>query len=351
MKKHPFDDKYNPENYQPEVYDFFGDFSDNEISKLFAAKDRQGTEEALALTSFTVNNKYSFKKRRKQHSALDGETIAQKRQLDCYGYTIATSQLLDCLGINHKIAFANTHSFIVANGPDRNAYFIVDSFLPKITGELNPDNICHQDCLDNNVFSLNMFKHAQEAYNIPNLNYFVRENSWIRFSKNANKYGSSDREDIKSNKNPCLIVRTYNQDEGVKTLYSFDNFKTATENNQLSTAYNMSKILRDYYPEIDIRNRPLTAEQLIRKLGNLGLNTLAQGVIDNISDGLQQTNTISPILWKASQYSSLGKIIGLDLSATAIEMLENLQDHNTLSASQAQIIKGKINKLHRKKIK
>ncbi len=343
VKDHPFIEKYNPENYQPEVYDFLSDFSDTEINALLKCQEQQGLEEALLLTSFTVNKKYSFKKRSEGESALNPEAIKHQQQLDCYGFSIATSQILETIGIDHKIAFANTHSFIIAKKNEN--IFIVDSVLPNITGKLSPENICHKDCLDNNIFSLNMLNHAQQNYKIPHLNTFLRNNYWIRFSKNTNRYGSSDREDILPNKNPCLIVRTYNYKEGARVLYGFYEFKVSTENDQLSRGYYLSKVLKHSYPEIDIRNRPLTAEKLVQKLGQLGLRTMAVNVIDNISTGLRQTNTISPIIWKAMQYNNLGKILGIDLSQDAIDILAAQLEDNTLNPNQKRILNGKIMKL------
>lgn len=83
--KHPFVEKYNPENYQPEVYDFLADFSDAEIYQLIETKDERGTEEALELTSHTVKNKYSFKKRTIGTSALENETIIGSNKLIAMG--------------------------------------------------------------------------------------------------------------------------------------------------------------------------------------------------------------------------------------------------------------------------
>ncbi len=221
---------------------------------------------------------------------------------------------------------------------------MVDSLLTQITGELLPENICHKECLENDIFSINMLGHARSLFYIDNPNSFIRENSWIRFSKNANKFGSSDREDIMSKKNPCLIVRTFTPSQGTESLYSFDTMKVATENNNLSTGYYMSKILAKNYPEIDIRNRPITAEMLVRKLGNLGLTSLSINVIDNIAEGLSQTNTISPSVWKAEQYNLLGVNLDRTLSLTAIKILEKLLENDSLSIFQKQLLEGKIKK-------
>jgi hypothetical protein len=60
------------------------------------------------------------KKRTIGASALDKETINHSKQVDCYGYSIATSQILGTAGIDHKIAFANTHSFVIASNKRQN---------------------------------------------------------------------------------------------------------------------------------------------------------------------------------------------------------------------------------------
>lgn len=189
-----------------------------------------------------------------------------------------------------------------------------------------------------------MLDHARELSVITDINAFIRRHEWIRFSQNASRLGSDDKEDIKPNNNPKIVVRVFEPEGGIRSLYSFDSFAVATENNNLSTGYYMSKILAKNYPEIDIRNRPITAELLIRKLGNLGLKTMSINVIDSIAEGINQTNTISPTVWKAEQYNQLGINLDRTLSHTAINILEDLLENHSLSIFQKHLLEGKIKK-------
>ncbi len=349
MDKHPFVEKYNPDNYQPEVYDFTADFSDSEISEIADYFNQQPIDQALNNLSHSVQSKYKkykYKKRQKRYSALDKNTIKQKQIVDCYGYTIATSQILELLNIHHQIAFANTHSFVIAEAEKKP--FIVDSYLPCISGPISPLTICHKDCLASEVFSINLYEHSLNNCKISSPNNFLRENPWIRFSKNANKLGSSDREDLQPNANPSLIVRTFEPKDGIRALYAFDNFKVKTANNKLTEAYLMTKELTTSYPDIDIRNRPFSAELLINKLGRLGLLRLATLAADNITEGRSLTDTISPEIWRSKQYLMLGRITASKtLQAESLQILENLSARPNLTIQQKRLIKGKITKQHR----
>jgi hypothetical protein len=343
MSIHRFVKKYSPENYQPEVYNFLADFSDKELSGL---SSKASTEETIQSTANLVNSKYQFKQRAKGFSALEATTISQKRHINCYGFAIATSQILSALNINHQIAFANTHSFIIAKHNER--LFIVDALLPQITGELKPNNICHRECIEKKIFSINMLNHAQEVSTVTHTNDFLRQNEWIRFSQSTKRLGSDDRQYIKPNKNPKIIARLYEPSEGVRVLYSFDNLVVSAETNRLTMGYLMTKELVNSYPELDIRNRPYAAELLIKKLGKLALNSLASNAIDNITAGLQKTNTIAPVLWRADQYSQISKLTSKKIYLNeSVIILDSLLENPKLSQNQINLIAGKLNKYKR----
>lgn len=68
LKNHPYLEKYDPENYQPEVYDFLADFSDIELSELIEVtnfSNRAQVEQSLQKITEIVHNKYTYKKRKK----------------------------------------------------------------------------------------------------------------------------------------------------------------------------------------------------------------------------------------------------------------------------------------------
>jgi hypothetical protein len=129
-------------------------------------------------------------------------------------------------------------------------------------------------------------------------------------------------------------------------LYAYDQYKVAIEQKKLSTAYYLSKVLHQSYPEIDIRNKPKPAEELIKYLGNMGLTTLASLTIDRTAKGRQVAEIIAPQIWRAEQYKKLylttGKAIHIQ---QATQILKTLQNQQNLTTQQKSLIKGKLTKL------
>lgn len=230
LKNHPYLEKYDPENYQPEVYDFLADFSDIELAQILEIpnfSNQAHTEQNLQNITEIVHSKYTYKKRIKGNLALSPETIGERGELDCYGFTLALSQALNMLNINHKIAFANTHAFVLAN--NYNTFYLLDALSPEISGEISTSNICHEDCVNKNIFSINMLKHIDNQPGSFNKMQFLREHPWTNFSKNQNRLGSGRSEELRPSANSNIYLRTYSPYDGSKALYAYDQYKVAIE--------------------------------------------------------------------------------------------------------------------------
>lgn len=347
-KMHPFVEKYDPSFYKPEVYDFLADFSAEELQKFdqLAVFDHESTETNLQTITRLVHQKYRHKKKPRGALALNAEKIAQDREVDCYGYTIALSQVLAQKDIDHKIAYGNGHSFVVA---DVNSdLFILDALAPEISGLLQPQNICHRHCYEDNVFSLDMISHinqvsfGQQAVNPQDILLAQR---WTHFRKNQDRFGSGGRESyIVQTKNSSIIVRSYQPESGITALYAYDQYKASVYNDRLPEAYYLSKVLENYYPNLDIRNKPQVTEKLITRLGKLGLDTLASLTIDRTAHARELEQTIAQQIWRSDQYRKIyvqnkGKEWAKE---KATNILSSLLLNATLTTGQKIAIKGKL---------
>ncbi|MCA9351096.1 hypothetical protein KC874_05405, partial [Candidatus Saccharibacteria bacterium] len=331
-----------------EVYDFLADFSAEELQKFdqLAVFDHESTETNLQTITRLVHQKYRHKKKPRGALALNAEKIAQDREVDCYGYTIALSQVLAQKDIDHKIAYGNGHSFVVA---DVNSdLFILDALVPEISGLLQPQNICHRHCYEDNVFSLDMISHinqvsfGQQAVNPQDILLAQR---WTHFRKNQDRFGSGGRESyIVQTKNSSIIVRSYQPESGITALYAYDQYKASVYNDRLPEAYYLSKVLENYYPNLDIRNKPQVTEKLITRLGKLGLDTLASLTIDRTAHARELEQTIAQQIWRSDQYRKIyvqnkGKEWAKE---KATNILSSLLLNATLTTGQKIAIKGKL---------
>lgn len=347
-KLHPFVEKYNPETYQPAVYNFMADFSAEELQKFsqLAVFDHESTETNLKTITSLVHQKYKHKRKPKGALALNPERIAQNREVDCYGYTIALSQVLCEKDVEHKIAYGNGHSFIVAN--INSALFILDALTPEISGKLQPQNICHRQCYEDNVFSLDMISHinqvtiAQQSVNPQDI--FLAQ-QWTHFRKNQNRFGSGGRESyIVPTNASSIIVRSFPPQQGITALYAYDQYKSSVYNNRLSEAYYLNKVLELYYPNLDIRNKPKVTERLITKLGSLGLDTLARLTIDRTANARQSNDTIAQQIWRSDQYRKIyiRSKDNLWAKERAIQVLNDILTKPNLTNGQRLATKGKL---------
>ena len=294
LLKHSYKEKYNPDNYAPGVYDFLGDFSDEELAELRSLnwENPAAYEQNLITVTQAVHGKYSYKKRKKSLLALDAETVGNSRQVDCYGYSLALSQMLTNLDISHQIAFANTHAFVIAENEAK--LYLLDALSPEISGELSLQNVCHTDCLKANVFAINIMRHINDQSTISDKSSFFRKHPWTNLLKNRHFLGSGHRDEVQPARNSNIYIRTYSPESGTKALYAYDQYRQATEQKQYSRAYFMSKVLSRAYPEIDIRNKPKPAENLITDLGRLGLVALASKTIDRTAQARQVAENYRP---------------------------------------------------------
>lgn len=347
-KMHPFVEKYDPSFYKPEVYDFLADFSAEELQKFdqLAVFDHQSAETNLQTITSLVHQKYRHKKKPRGALALNSKKIAQDREVDCYGYTVALSQVLNRQNIDHKIAYGNGHSFVVANV--NSDLFILDSLTPEISGELQPQNICHRKCYEDNVFSLDMISHINQValgQNHLNPQNILQDQLWTHFRRNQDRFGSGGRESyIVPTKNSSIIVRSYQPESGITALYAYDQYKHAIFNNQLPQAYYLSKVLENYYPNLDIRNKPKVTEKLITRLGKLGLDTLASLTIDRTAHARELEQTIAQQIWRSDQYRKI-YVQNKDkewAKEKATNILSSLLLDDNLTTGQKIAIKGKL---------
>lgn len=347
-----FAEKYNPSNFKPETYNFLEDFEDYELAvalEAFKVDNQTNLEQRMQKITQIIHEKYTFKKRKKGNLSLSPKEIGESGQLDCYGYSIALSQMLILLNVTHKIAFANTHAFVLANNSAD--YFLLDPISPEISGQIDPSNICHTSCMEENIFSINMLRHINDLPADIDKIEFLRNHPWTNFSKNQNRLDICNSDELIPTANSNIYIRSFNPSEGIQCLYAFDQYKVAIERKKLSNGYFLSKVISKNYPEVDIRNRPKPAEELITSLGKLGLTKLASNTIDRTAQGRQVAQTIASQIWRADQYRKLGQLTG-DISyfGQSEFILNELLLKRNLTHQQIALLKGKLTKLSKLKI-
>lgn len=345
MPLHPYTEKYNPDNYQPEVYDFLADFSSIELAYIKQISEEiepTYEEEPLHLLAQLVHDKYSFKKFKYGDSVLDPSAI-KEGDVDCYGYTLVLSQMLSHVNINHSVAFANTHAFILANSGDPLDcnYYLLDALSPEISGKINDESICHKDCIQNEYFAINMETYLNNTIDCNNLEQFLLTHPWTHFKNKQEPANATDRSSKQN-----IYAKLFSPEDGTKILYAYDELRQSIANINLSRAYLLSKFVTQNYPEIDIRNKPYTMQTLIKKLGELGLSELASLTIDRTANARQIKGMVSHCIWQSNEYKKLGLQTGKpEFLAIAQALLEEALNNKDLSCAASRLLASKLSKL------
>lgn len=350
MSEHPYIEKYNPDNYHPKIYNFLDDFSDIELSdirQITLNDESNNIEASLNFLAQKVHDKYRFKKIKYGDSALDPQAI-KTGEVDCYGYTVALSQALEHANIDHNIAFANTHAFIIATKPniasESSGYYLLDALSPKISGNIDEAVVCHKDCIQKNYFGINMKQHLINTGNCDDVEQYLNNHPWTHFKSTR----LLSAKNFEHSKNQNIYVKLFSPDEGANILYANDELRHSMSKNDISRAYMLSKFVTQNYPEIDIRNKPLTLQNLIKRLGMLGLTNLASNTIERTASARSINGTIAHDIWRSDEYKKLAQLTGkleyLEISHNILDT--TIKDRgDSLSLSANKLIGSKLNKL------
>lgn len=354
--EHPILNKYHPSNYAPPVYNF----TSQKLIEYKPLENDSSLVQNLEHMAKYVNKAINFKQTEIGKSSLDKEVIDTRSETDCYGCTIALSQLLEKHDINHKIAFSNTHAFIIAfdKYSDSQKYpsaYLADALSPVITGNIGSSSICHTACINKGIFGFSPKEYLRSiGINGDKKDRLLDTRPWLKTEADIYQQHNADTPST-------MYIKLFDKEQGIKMLYAYDELRYTLQANDtnkpnatkypLSRAYHLSKFISNQYPEMDLRVSPAPYKRLIKQLGDIGLSTLASRTIDRLTDSriIEEGNDTYHRLLQSDEYYNLGiRIQNKDLIFKSLHILTDLnkKHHEITSSFTKHLITKKLSKVN-----
>lgn len=238
-----------------------------------------------------------------QGTGMDSlETLATYQEANCAGYTIAGSEAMSAVGINHYVAYANGHFFLVvpfqSTGSERLAVY--DFLSPHLNADItkaisygDPSSIKkglaedpnrHQAVmLDTTVFARAAGKNIEDLQS---------RHAWLarqRSSAGNVQYGSNDQRAYFAEHR--VVASLYTGEAGREVIQQYIRFHQAIVLGNTAVALEELNGMRGRYPENDCRDQHTAIRALIGKVClDPELQYEATAVIDNYCSSFKTTD-------------------------------------------------------------
>lgn len=232
------------------------------------AQSLQGFEDSIKAATRVgdlVRQTIDFAAVQKNSSTLTAENIAQSEATNCYGYAIVTSECLEEVGVEHYIAYANQHAFVMLFDRQSERSFMVDT--PTEALQLDTTlAVIGEDPLNQlargELRAINQLQTSELLKKLPasvNRDIFVSSRPWLNFAPvDSWRYREGNQFDS------LLQLLTYPSIPGRELLRRQYNISLQLLQDDVIAAYNTIADLPGIYPDTDPRNK-LTEVHKIRK--------------------------------------------------------------------------------------
>lgn len=272
-----------------------------------------------------VRRTLNFKRDTKFRPYLSPEGLENDKSTNCYGYTIVVSEFFDHIGIPHRIAYANGHSFVVLRDETDGRSFMIDAVTRELSMDISsmvsPE---YGACGETFSFQYLDGMAVLEGAGFDDIYKATMNNPWLTFADTKLKQNwTLRREDFE--KKSRLIMTTFPPSQGRPLLQNYNNFIHAGKIEDLGEAYDLLQEMDGMYPEIDRRNRFKMPEKLVKRLAVAGMIVEALSVADivNKSIALSGSKDTSVRCWPADMYCWVGQVVeNKDIVGSALQMYE-----------------------------
>lgn len=212
---------------------------------------------------------------------LRSEQLAETAATNCFGHALVASELLEEVGIQHHIAYANQHVFVLLFEQAGERIFMLDpvGFTGEVTkavgGKPPLEQLKAADRAENTLYTDIMLQEVAKQSD-PELFRMARE--WMSFAKTDDpRFMEDNKRDYR------LQLLSYDMEQGrtvMRSVYDGIVLRRRGDIAEAARAYRM--LPGGLYPDIDPRNglkeaRGLMSELIQRGLGGAALQ-LAGGV-------------------------------------------------------------------------
>lgn len=367
--KLPQDDLFSlhPETIEKvdETIDLNGTREYLETLKLYATPTY---EEEVARTAFdisrAVHNSLRFHYDPKNPPQITPEAIRETGTTTCYGFTNLTSEALEAAGVEHWVAYANNHGFILVPQYEKGTTLFLNPSDPRLDGEISPHQAHFQpqairEALTEKSrtgawFSSELYARFSKGMMFTEL-LGSDSNDWLTledikeltYAKCYSDRGSSYLGRHKEKELRQLVTSIYTPQDGREVLQNYGQFQHFVMKGDTSSALAHFKALEDTYPEIDIRNDQHFFMKLLMQLAVRGMENEAYESIDQLHTNLSQTQNPLADIIRADYTRFFGHASGsepaLERAMELYKQAENARNSDMIQGKTrrvAAIIKG-----------
>lgn len=201
------------------------------------------------------------------------ESINTLQTTNCFGYTLVASECLEKAAIDHWIAYANGHAFLLVPFSRGRAYFM-DALSPRMNGFIegalergSPATIAKQIEADKRaVVMLNT--QSMGGLIGANADTIAEKHPWFTMKEFSGSRSVSNKDSnlAKYQSKYRLIMTAFNPEEGRKSIHDYVSYEVAMSTNDISSAREALLNMSGTFLNADARQSHTEVRSLVRKL-------------------------------------------------------------------------------------
>lgn len=197
---------------------------------------------------------------------LTSEELPLTQRTNCYGYTAVYSECLELAGINHHVAFANDHAFVLIEDEARGKMTLIDPVSPKFNGDVtkawggeSPERQFrnHTDRAANFLDTQVMLAQAGITESIDEVS---QTSPWLVMGGETMRGGVYD--ETREAMRYVLRVQSYRPSLGRAVLTYYANAAILASTGKSVAAADKIAALQGVYPDIDSRRSAVLARMV-----------------------------------------------------------------------------------------
>lgn len=252
------------------------------------------------------------------------EHIGEHQRTSCFGYAICASECMEKAGIEHWVAFANNHAFILVPLRGRGTTLLINPTNPKLDGEIpthqeqiTPTAI--DDAIGNSKRGFAWF--SADAYA-----KYTKDKDFLKLASldlggwlttetrdaiiaqlNDNGRGALTKAPSKIAQERRLVVAIYPHQAGRDIMQQFGLFQHYTGTGDTDRAIAQLEALGTLYPEIDSRSPQYHFIRFLDKLADEGEYAKAHECVTLLHSSLAETKDPRADILRADLIRRLGR--------------------------------------------
>lgn len=248
----------------------------------------------------------------------------ERMPANCVGFTVLASEILQDRDMRHKIGFVNGHAMIIALLDDGNKHeqWMFDPLSPQldqnVDSALSPMSVRS----DERDFAF-VFPERIRTNHLDHGIHPADMHPWMALEKPT--FISPDSS-YSSGLSKRLIMTLFKPELGRDVLKDYQEYRRATEHEDLSNAARAVIEMSGLFPDIDIRtHHPSTIQRLVKDLSHEGYVDTAEDVTEAFYSSFNPSNDTRIEEYKADCLQAISRISGRsEFAKRAVEIYKEL---------------------------